>query len=146
MYDNSHEAEDSLRQDEVNADVDRAREDEMARDEGDNGEEIAYSDCCYAPMTSATPDGSVICKKCNKECSEKEMANVEKEIKPAKKLPLEKLKELLEEISGYWNGEDDSYVDGNGEVCTEEDAQMANEALEKLEELKVLLEEIGITY
>lgn len=59
---------------------------------------------------------------------------------------LDKLIESLEEISGYWNGEDDRYVGGDGEVYTEEDASVSEEAIEKIKELKTLLTEIGITY
>lgn len=59
---------------------------------------------------------------------------------------LDKLIEELEEISTYWNGEDDTFIGGDGEIHHEEQAQMANEAVEKLNEVKELLDELDITY
>lgn len=59
---------------------------------------------------------------------------------------LDKLIETLEEISGYWNGEDDRYVGGDGEVYDEDSAHCANEAIEKIKELKELLDELNLTY
>lgn len=61
-------------------------------------------------------------------------------------LKLDKLVETLEEISSYWNGEDESYIGPDGEVYNEEDANIALEAIEQIKKLKELLSEIGITY
>lgn len=41
--------------------------------EEDEPEEMAYSDCCNARATSVTPDGSIVCTKCHKECSATEL-------------------------------------------------------------------------
>lgn len=59
---------------------------------------------------------------------------------------LDKLVEILEEITGHWNGEDDTYLDGDGEIRSEESAHAADEAITKIAELKVLLEELNLTY
>lgn len=48
------------------------------------------------------------------------------------------LEDLLEEISGEWNGD----LPG----LQEDMAHAANEALEKIKELKVLLEELELSY
>lgn len=57
---------------------------------------------------------------------------------------LEWLEKEANNISGYWNGSDNKFVDGNGEVRTEEDAAAASELLQKLTEVKQLIEELGI--
>ena len=51
---------------------------------------------------------------------------------------LDKLATTLEEISGQWNGDESG--------ATEDAANAASDAIEKVEELKSLLEELGITY
>jgi hypothetical protein len=57
---------------------------------------------------------------------------------------LDWLKKEAEMISGHWNGSDDRYIDGNGDPRTEEDAAAASELLDKLTEVKQLIEELGI--
>jgi len=57
---------------------------------------------------------------------------------------LEWLEKEANDIAGYWNGSDGTFVDGNGEVRTEEDAAAALELLQKLTEVKQLIEELGI--
>lgn len=57
---------------------------------------------------------------------------------------LEWLKKEAEMISGYWNGEDARYVDGNGDVRTEDDVNAASELLEKIAEIEELIKELGI--
>lgn len=57
---------------------------------------------------------------------------------PIKHPLLDKLTSELENISGQW--------DGNKPGSAEDMAQAANEAIEKIEELKELLAELEITY
>lgn len=59
---------------------------------------------------------------------------------------LDTLQGRLEEISSYWNGEDDMFIGGDGVLYAEEASHCATEAIEKVQELKTLLEEINITY
>lgn len=47
-------------------------------------------------------------------------------------------------ITGYWNGSDEKFVDGNGEVRSEDDVIAANELLDKITGIKQLIEELGI--
>lgn len=49
---------------------------------------------------------------------------------------LEAFIKTQEEISGYWNGEDDRYIGGDGEVYTEEDATLAQERADAAKQLK----------
>lgn len=51
---------------------------------------------------------------------------------------LDKLTSELEDISSQWNGDESG--------SAEDMASAANEAIEKVEELKSLLEELGITH
>jgi uncharacterized protein Yka (UPF0111/DUF47 family) len=51
---------------------------------------------------------------------------------------LDKLAEMLEEISGEWNGDEPG--------LQEDMAHAATEAIEKIEELKELLTELDITF
>jgi hypothetical protein len=57
---------------------------------------------------------------------------------------LDWLQKEAETISGHWNGSDDRYIDGNGDSRTEDDAAAANELLEKITEVRQLIEELGI--
>lgn len=57
---------------------------------------------------------------------------------------LEWIKREAELISGYWNGTDKKFVDGNGEVRTEEDVDTANELIDKIHEVQELIKELGI--
>ncbi len=57
---------------------------------------------------------------------------------------LEAIRKEFEEIAGSWNGEDDKFISG-GHVYTEEDAGMANEIIEKVDELKKLINEFNGT-
>jgi hypothetical protein len=57
---------------------------------------------------------------------------------------LEWIKDEALLISGYWNGGDEKYIDGNGETRTEEDASAASELLDKIQEVEALIEELGI--
>lgn len=57
---------------------------------------------------------------------------------------LEYLKKEAELISGYWNGSDEQYLDGNGDVRTEDDVQAATELLEKISEIEELVKELSI--
>lgn len=51
---------------------------------------------------------------------------------------LDKLAETLEEIAGQWNGDESG--------SQEDMAHAANDAIEKIQELKELLEELNLTY
>ena len=51
---------------------------------------------------------------------------------------LDKLREEYETLAGDWNGEDPSFQSG-GEIYHEEDAGIASEIVEKIDELKELL-------
>ena len=51
---------------------------------------------------------------------------------------LDKLREEYEEISGGWNGEDEQFTSG-GNIYHEEDAHIAKDIVEKIDELKELL-------
>jgi hypothetical protein len=57
---------------------------------------------------------------------------------------IEHIRKEAELISGYWNGSDEKYVDGNGDVRTEDDVNAAQELLEKIGEVEKLCEELGI--
>lgn len=57
---------------------------------------------------------------------------------------LEWLRKEAEGISGHWNGEDDNYIDHNGDVRTEDDASAAGELLEKIKEIDELTEQLGL--
>lgn len=47
-------------------------------------------------------------------------------------------------ITGYWNGGDEKFVDGSGEVRTEDDVLAAEDLLTKISEIKELIKELGI--
>lgn len=57
---------------------------------------------------------------------------------------LDYLKTEAEGISGHWNGEDDNYIDHNGDARKEYDATIAGDLLEKIKEVEALIEELGI--
>lgn len=57
---------------------------------------------------------------------------------------LEWLRKEAEGISGHWNGEDARYVDHNGDVRTDEEAQAAGELLEAIKKIDALTEELGL--
>jgi hypothetical protein len=57
---------------------------------------------------------------------------------------LEWIKKEANLISGYWNGSDESFIDGNGDSRTEEDVNAAQELLKKIEEVEALVKELGI--
>lgn len=59
---------------------------------------------------------------------------------------LDKLIDELEDISTYWNGKDETFIGGDGEIHHEEQADCANEAVEMIKKLRLLLEELDITY
>jgi hypothetical protein len=47
-------------------------------------------------------------------------------------------------IASYWNGSDDTFIDGNGDKRTEEDVQNAEELLQKIQEVRELITELSI--
>jgi hypothetical protein len=47
-------------------------------------------------------------------------------------------------ITGYWNGNDDRFIDGNGDPRHAEEAMAANELLQKLTEVKELIMELSL--
>jgi len=47
-------------------------------------------------------------------------------------------------IADYWNGKDEKFIDGSGEVRTEEDVTIATEILDKVAEIESLIKELGI--
>jgi hypothetical protein len=47
-------------------------------------------------------------------------------------------------IASYWNGSDESFIDGNGDSRNEEDVQNAEELLQKIQEVKELLKALSI--
>lgn len=51
-------------------------------------------------------------------------------------------REQYEEFAGDWNGEDDKFISG-GELFNEEDAQLASDIVEKIDELKELFKEFN---
>ena len=57
---------------------------------------------------------------------------------------LDYIEKEAELIAGHWNGSDERFVDGTGEARTDEEAQTASELLEKLEEVKGLLQVLNI--
>jgi hypothetical protein len=57
---------------------------------------------------------------------------------------LEYLKKEAEGIVGHWNGSDERFIDASGEARTEEDAQAAQELLEKIKEVEELIEELSL--
>lgn len=57
---------------------------------------------------------------------------------------LEWLEKEADLITGYWNGSDERFVDGRGEVRTEDDVNAAEELLTKIVEIKELIKELGI--
>ena len=54
------------------------------------------------------------------------------------------LKEEAELIAGHWNGSDERFMDGSGEPRTDEEAEMAVELLENIEDIEKLIKELGI--
>ena len=57
---------------------------------------------------------------------------------------LEYLKKEAELIAGHWNGSDERFTDGSGYTRSEEDAQNAEEVLEKIETIEDLIKELGL--
>lgn len=57
---------------------------------------------------------------------------------------LEWIKQESDKIQSYWNGKDDKYIDGNGDIRTPEEADIAGEILTKVAELEALITELGI--
>lgn len=57
---------------------------------------------------------------------------------------LEWLEKEANLIAGHWNGSDEKFVDGSGEVRTEDDVVAAEELLTKITEIKELIKELGI--
>lgn len=57
---------------------------------------------------------------------------------------LEYLEKEAELIAGYWNGSDDRFVDGSGEPRDAEEAEMANDLLNHLEQVKALAKALSI--
>jgi len=57
---------------------------------------------------------------------------------------LEWLEKEADLITGHWNGGDERFVDGSGEVRTEDDVNAAEELLTKIVEIKELIKELGI--
>ena len=57
---------------------------------------------------------------------------------------LDYLEKEAEMIASYWNGKDDSYIDGNGDKRTEEDVENAQELLLKLRQVRDLIKELAI--
>lgn len=57
---------------------------------------------------------------------------------------LQYIKEEAEDIAGHWNGSDEKFVDGNGDLRNDEDAEMAVELLDKVKEVEELMKALGI--
>jgi hypothetical protein len=57
---------------------------------------------------------------------------------------LDYLKKEAELIASYWNGGDEKFVDGTGEIRTSDDAEIAVELLEKIKEVEELKEALNI--
>lgn len=57
---------------------------------------------------------------------------------------LEYLKKEAKGIAGSWNGEDNRFIDHTGESRTGDDADVANELLDKIKEVEALIEELSI--
>lgn len=57
---------------------------------------------------------------------------------------LEWLEKEANLIAGYWNGSDEKFVDGNGDIRTEDDVNASQELLQKIIEIKELIKELGI--
>jgi hypothetical protein len=47
-------------------------------------------------------------------------------------------------IAGFWDGSDDTFIDGNGDKRTQDDVDNAIELLQKLQEVKDLMKELDI--
>lgn len=58
-------------------------------------------------------------------------------------LDLDTVKNRAEEVVGHWNGEATQFIGADGEVYTDEDAQVMNDIIKVVEELESLLEEAG---
>jgi len=58
-------------------------------------------------------------------------------------LDLDKLKKRAEEVAGHWNGESLRFVGADGDVYSDEDAQVMNDIIKVVEELESLLEQAG---
>ena len=59
-------------------------------------------------------------------------------------LTLSYIKEEAEKIASHWNGSDESFVGGDGEVYSDDDAETALELLTKIEEIEMLVEALNI--
>lgn len=57
---------------------------------------------------------------------------------------LEYLKREAEQICGYWDGSSEKYIDHDGEVRTEEDAQNASDLLKAIQEVRLLAKTLSI--
>lgn len=65
-----------------------------------------------------------------------------KQVTGAPILTLDFIKQHCEGISGYWNGSDERFIDADGHDRHEEDAEIANDILEKVKEVEELLASI----
>ena len=47
-------------------------------------------------------------------------------------------------ITGHWNGSDERFVDGSGELRTEDDENVAEEFLERIAQVRDLAKQLGL--
>lgn len=57
---------------------------------------------------------------------------------------LDWIEKEAELISGYWNGSDERFVDGNGDARTEDDVDLAQDLQAKIKEVRELMGDLGI--
>lgn len=57
---------------------------------------------------------------------------------------LEYITREAEAIAGHWNGSDERFMDGNGDNRTDEEAMIAGEIIEMVQELKTKIIQLSI--
>ena len=57
---------------------------------------------------------------------------------------LEYLRKEAEQISGYWNGKDEKFIDHTGELRNDDDAQAAEELTQLLDQVDELIDYLHI--
>ena len=57
---------------------------------------------------------------------------------------LDWLKEQANTIAPFWDGKNETFIGGDGEIYSEEQAYAANELLEKIKEIEAILPELNL--
>lgn len=57
---------------------------------------------------------------------------------------LEYIKKEAENIASYWNGKDETFIGGDGEIHTDEQAQVADDLLKQIAEVEATVAELNL--